>query len=70
MLVYGYETGKEIENTAGTIRADKAKAEKASTAAKKGCECPSCSLYCCCFVCVVLECMRCGFLVGDGAIEH
>jgi hypothetical protein len=33
------EDAKEVENTAGTIRADKVKAEKAAAAAKKGCEC-------------------------------
>jgi hypothetical protein len=33
------DDAKEIENTAGTIRADKVKAEKAAAAAKKGCEC-------------------------------
>eukprot|EP00775_Hariotina_reticulata_P007269 gene7269-7482_t len=32
----GSEDAKELENTAGTIRADKVKAEKAAAAAKKG----------------------------------
>jgi hypothetical protein len=32
------DDAKEIENLAGTIRADKFKAEKAAAAAKKGCE--------------------------------
>jgi hypothetical protein len=36
------EDAKEIENAAGTIRADKVKAEKAAAAAKKGCEWVGC----------------------------
>jgi hypothetical protein len=40
------DDAKEIENLAGTIRADKVKAEKAAAAAKKGCECPVFSCFC------------------------
>jgi hypothetical protein len=56
------DDAKEIENTAGTIRADKVKAEKAAAAAKKGCECPVLLVWVRLFYLLVCEDVHCGWL--------